>query len=157
LFKIKFKYNGLDEKYFYEFIKKLVGAINLRVFLRLKLEDDENLFKDFFISYGDFSREFFENLSNMNNKELFNHIKKTTGVEISCLDDKCFYIVDKYYNQVKKNFNQYLSKVGFSSPFYILKFLFAFEENMGKIRTLLKSKLLGVNNEEIKKMLSLED
>lgn len=147
----KFKYNNLDEKKFFDFIKIYIDLINSRTALRLKAENIKTLyFKDVYIEGGNLNLGFFEdltssdlNLSHNKLNEQFGKIDKSTNLNPIAE-------IDKRISIHKTKANQIMGSIYFGSPFFSLKYLFEVEKETNKLRTILKAKYLGLKESEIR-------
>lgn len=147
-----FKFNNIDEKKFFNFIKTYIDLINARTYLRLKAEENTKLnFKEIFIIGGEINLDFFTKLNSLKLEEMkikfdekFKNLKNNIVSENSLID------FDKKINLHKSNANKTFKNISFGSAFYSLKFLFEVEDEIRKLRILLKAKFLKLTDEEIK-------
>lgn len=152
----KFSYNNLDEKKFFSFIKTYIDLLNARSFLRLKVENIDVLnFDDIFMEGGRVGQDYFKSLESLSFGEILNKFNSLFG-GIDCSnsnDNLCLVSLDKRINEHKRETYELFKVINFASPFYPLKYLFRVEGEMSKLRILLKAKYMGVEKEEIKKLL----
>lgn len=154
LSKFKFSFNGLDEKKFIKHTKVYIDLLNTRTYLRNKINKSKDIkFDDLYIPGGYLS---YINFSNQDKNDLNSSLKYFNtifgDIEI-CSKEYCLVSIDKRINIHKSNSNSIFSKTQFSSPFNSLKYLFLVEQEMAKLRIILKAKYLHLSEEEIKQII----
>ncbi len=150
----KFKYNNLDEKRFFNFIKTYIDLVNSRTYLRLRLEENSTLkFEEVFIIGGKLTLNSFLKMDS-NKFEEVEIILNEKFKELDSSNTKNNIIsFDKKINNHKSQANDAFKIANFGSPFYSLRYLFNVEKEMSKLRILLKAKYLKLSDEEISKLI----
>lgn len=146
LISTNFHYNKKDEKKFFIFNRKYIDLINYRTLIKLKIENNPELkFENLFIPGGNFTLKTYTSFDELDIEE---SLKKLSALE----KDTQFNSpnsLDKSINELKNKSKNLFSRVTFGSPFYVLKFLFEAENEMSRLRTLLKAKYLKLSKEDI--------
>ena len=151
LMNFKFKYNNLDEKKFFDFIRTYIDLINSRTVIRLKIENIKTLnFKDVYIEGGNLNLGFFEDLASSELNTALNKINEHFGKIEKTENSNAISEIDKRISIHKTKGNKILGSVHFGSPFFSLKYLFEVEKEINKLRTILKAKYLGLKESEIR-------
>lgn len=149
---LEFKYNKSDEKVFSNFVRTHIDLLNIRTFLKLKTENIEFNFEDFYISGGKFGYPKFKDLTEKTLEETIKYFTEHFG-NIEKVETDSFENLDKQILLHKQSASQIFKKIKFGSPFFALKFLFKVEKEMNQLRTLLKAKYLNLSDEGIKELL----
>ena len=152
LFRSKFHFNNIDEKIFFNFIRKYVDLLNARTFLRLKIENIDIDFEDVYIQSGNFDIGFFLRKKELSVKELLKVFNKEFGDIEDCEDNSCVANLDRRINMHKRESNKVLKFISFSSPYYPLKYLFELEQETAKLRVILKTKYLEINRKNVEEL-----
>ncbi len=148
-----FIYNKKDEKNFFSYVKTYIDLINSRTFLKLKIENLQNQFENYYIEGGKLQVIFFKKYENdslknimANLDSIFSNLEKTD-------ESHCISSLDKKINEHKLIASKKLKFVSFGSPFFILKYLFEMETQISKLRILLKAKWLNLSSEQIEDLI----
>lgn len=154
LMNFKFKYNKVDEKNFFEFIRMYIDLINTRTAIRLKVENIKTLnFKELYIEGGKLNMEFYNDLMSYDLNKMQEKINEEFG-KITNLQQNNISGIDKRISIHKTKANEMLSSVYFGSPFYSLKYLFDVEREISKLRIILKAKYLKLPESEIRGLIN---
>lgn len=155
LFSTKLRFNFLDEKKYLSSIKKTVDLLNVRTYLRLRIQELDSLnFSDFFVIGGKYTQSYFTSLDFLEFLEVISKLMEEFEVSSSCDAKNCLVEFDLLLSKQKKKFQSTLSSSSFGSPFYILKYFLDLEAQMNELRILLKSKYLGMEKKELHEVLS---
>lgn len=149
---VKFIYNNLDERKFILFISEYIDLINARTFIKLKLEDLNISFEEIFVLGGNLNREYFEKLSNESVENILSELKKDFEEIKSCKEHSCVASIDRAISLLKEDSILRFKIASFGSPFYILRYLFEVEREMGKLRIILKGKYLGLDENKLEEL-----
>ncbi len=155
LSKLRFLYNGMDEKKFFSFIRTYIDLLNMRSFLRIKIDDlnSELNFEDIFIIGGNLDLKYFNEIKGKSIKDLLKIFNDEFGNIELCEDNSCIASLDKRIGIHKKESNEVLKFASFGSPFYTLKYLFEMEQEISKLRILLKTKYLDLNEKDVEDLI----
>lgn len=149
----EFKYNGIDEKAFINFIRDYVDLLNARSFLRLKAEDISLEYSQIYLEGGRLNLNDFNKLSDKKLEECLDFFKNIFGDLSLSLDTLSVDSIDKRISMHKKKAENIFQKAKFGSPFFSLRFLFNVEREMNLLRILLKAKYLKLTEDEVKELL----
>jgi vacuolar-type H+-ATPase subunit C/Vma6 len=115
-------------------------------------------FENYYIAFGNLDLDFFKSLNNLSEKDLMVSLSKKLNIKFeNCTSKECFSNIDKEINNLKLKGQMNFSKISFSSPFFIFRYLFALENNISKIRFLLKAKYLNLDELELNKLMGVKN